>query len=156
MSVCAISRLVVAVPSESTSNNKQENPPTSTSNTAIAPLQTDTIQQALELADVVVSGLAARPLPPYLRPECRVVDLSARRSIHCGQSCVVQRSGLRGGDEAGGKMNIEISEREQYLGPEYRRSLRCPNLEETNSAIEVSFQVCCVCVRERARKFTIY
>lgn len=32
--------------------------------------------QALELASVVVDGLAPRPLPLYLWPDCRVVDLS--------------------------------------------------------------------------------
>lgn len=36
------------------------------------------VPQALELASVVVDGLAARPLPPYLWPDCRVVDLASR------------------------------------------------------------------------------
>lgn len=42
--------------------------------------------------------------------------------------------GEQGGDgDAGAAVSL--------LGPEYRRSLTCPNPEETNSAVEVTFQV---------------
>ncbi|CAN0315847.1 unnamed protein product, partial [Hapterophycus canaliculatus] len=92
-----------------------------------------------------------------LWPETRVVDLSFRGG-----------GGGGGGDEGQGDGSSLYNTREQYgsdgeedapadggaggslLGPEYRRSLTCPNPEETNSAVEVTFQVCLDRERERA------
>lgn len=91
----------------------------------------------MELADVVVNGLSSRPLPSHLWPENRVVDLSLKQSDGFGQPCAAELSRL-------GEGAAESGERSQgeYLTPEYRKSLVCPNPEEANSAVEVSFQVC--------------
>ena len=91
---------------------------------------------------MVVDGLNARPLPPNRFPEARVVDLSLRapagseEAEGAQQVATATRDGGGAGDGAG---------ESEAVGPEYRRALKCPNLEETNSAVEVTFQVC-VCV----------
>lgn len=104
----------------------------------------------------MVDGLAARPLPPHLWPVSRVVDLSFRQSgandhgdpssataaacdnasaaasddsSPCGTAVQSSEGGAEGGHQQHG------------LGPEYRKLLSCPNLEETNSAVEVTYQV---------------
>lgn len=103
-------------------------------------------QQALELASVVMDGLSPRPLPLYLWPEERVVDLSPRRDDDSGDG---NDDGIGAGPAKAsttdkGNFSEAISggaSPVSSLGPEYRRLLTCPNPEETNSAVEVSFQV---------------
>lgn len=94
---------------------------------------------------MVVDGLKARSLPSNRFPEARVVDLSLRAAAGSegaeeAQQIIATPTGGGGGTEGG----VDGS---GALGPEYRRALTCPNPEETNSAVEVTFQVClCVCV----------
>eukprot|EP00752_Nemacystus_decipiens_P012492 g11064.t1 len=97
-----------------------------------------TAEEALELASVVLDGLQARPLPRNRFPEARVVDLSD----HTAAGEVQQSNGSR--EKAEGLVGNGA------LGPEYRRLLRCPNPKETNSAVEITFQVCLDSLRERA------
>lgn len=87
----------------------------------------------------MVDGLKARPLPPNLRPEARVVDLSNRGSA--AREVGVDGAGDGEGGEAAAAGGAGAGTAATLLGPEYRRSLKCPNPEETNSAVEITFQV---------------
>ncbi|CBJ49276.1 conserved unknown protein [Ectocarpus siliculosus] len=109
-----------------------------------------TATEALGLASVVIDGLKTRPLPPNLWPEDRVVDLSLRGGggNEAGTTALDLSSTSDKGATGAGEEGESGSER--VLGPEYRRSLACPNPEETNSAVELTFQVCLDGVRERA------
>ena len=96
--------------------------------------------QALELASIVEKGLSFRPLPDYLWMQPRVVDLSVRRysdgcltAVDDGEATIAAAPALPGDDGAEGE--------EKVLGPEHRLLLTCPNPDESNSAVEVSFQV---------------
>jgi len=86
----------------------------------------------------VVDGLKARPLPANLRPEARVVDLSPRWAA--ARDDGVDEAGAAEGGE-GAASGRRAGTATALLGPEYRRSLTCPNPEETNSAVEITFQV---------------
>ena len=94
--------------------------------------------QALELASVVVDGLKARPLPANLRLEERVVDLMGQGQGRLAEQDESQDG--RGREEEEGVATRTAAS--VAPTPEYRRSLVCPNPEETNSAVVVTFQVC--------------
>lgn len=103
----------------------------------------DALFKASELASVVVDGLKARPLPANRFPEARVVDLSLRTVAAAGEAGGAHdgNSSVAGREEAEGAPQVGGVDGNGVLGPEYRRSLTCPNPEETNSAVEVTFQV---------------
>lgn len=115
--------------------------------------------KALELASVVLDGIQARPLPPDRFPEARVVDLSFRANAGEGGQSDGNSLASSKGEEVGARTIATTAAGgggvdgrvggNGTLGPEYRRSLRCPNPEETNSAVAVTFQVCCMCACER-------
>ncbi len=89
-----------------------------------------------------MDGLKARPLPPNLRLEERVVDLSGGRGYRArregqgvGRVKEEEQKGAAGATAAAAAAAVVA------LTPEYRRSVACPNEEETNSAAMVTFQV---------------
>lgn len=91
----------------------------------------------------MVKGIAARPLPLKLWPSNRVVDLSAS---HRHRNNDADAPAAISGEPISTETTVAAAsaageENSETLGPEYRWSLTCPNPEETNSAVEVTFQV---------------
>lgn len=94
---------------------------------------------------MIVDGLAFAPLPKSLAPCPRVVDLrgpgEVGRPAPAGTRPLApsarSASDAREDPGLGGSESCEPS----ALYPEYRMSITCPNPEETNSAVLVSFQV---------------
>eukprot|EP00752_Nemacystus_decipiens_P002074 g1985.t1 len=104
-----------------------------------------TAGEALQLASVVVDGLKARPLHRNLHLEERVVNLRGQDHL-AGHEDTWDG---RGTEEEKGTVGGPAAS--AALAPEYRRSLACPNPEETNSAVMVTFQVCLDGAKDRAR-----